>query len=228
MRKNILKIALLILIATGLVGCSTKSTDNQENHNSTNMIVDDTTNLTDKHNIKEDNTNNNSDDNLIQDEQTSVEDKDSTIEDKGTQVEDEDSTIEDKETLTAEDDINLENEEDIVKTDLPSSFDEFIEQYGENHIINVQGQQYYVDNALLITILDNEYTYYWAKIDLGEYGELLEEPLETGEYLLKLNENKSFQDISMLESKLNEDDKILASIVNLFDTSSWYGEIPIN
>lgn len=119
---------------------------------------------------------------------------------------------------------NTDIDTNTVDTDVLSTYSNL---YGEEHIKSVGNKQYYVDNALEVT-LDESYSFEEAALDLEHLGTLNESTDGSGIHILVLDKTYSFRKISQLQDKLNKDDRILALVINIFDNSDWYGPMPIN
>ena len=66
-------------------------------------------------------------------------------------------------------------------------------------------------------------------MDIGAYGTIEEQTDDTSDYIVILDKNYSFAELSMLQDKLNKNSNILALMINIVDTSSWTdSKIPIN
>ncbi len=110
-----------------------------------------------------------------------------------------------------------------------SNFEFNLLDYDKEHIKSVYDKQYYVDNIIEVTMLENG-----TKKDLENLvnelnlGIVRDSNGDSCDYVIELNKNYSYEEISVLESSLNENEWLLASVINIYDNSDWHGEIPIN
>ncbi len=100
--------------------------------------------------------------------------------------------------------------------------------YPQEHIIPVSDKQYYVDNMLEITLLSDNATKEDLENLVSGLGKVSESNDDSCDYILQLNKSYKYSSICMLEDKLNKNEWLLASVINIYDTSDWYRDPPMN
>lgn len=234
--KNLLATIFILTLALSLVGCSNKddASTNLSNAGTSQVDADKDNAESNKDNKDSDKTNNTSD-NIKNDVDEGAND---TEKDTEANESDEDKNTNDAVTTQTDTEYPSIRIDDDKHTETSTNNSdkglgiapEMIERFGEDHIVLVDGDQYYVDNVMEVVLLEDSYTIDDCISDYGKYGEIKPADEASCSAYLYLNRNYSFNEICRLQDEINQsNDNILILVINIMDNSSWYSsDIPMN